>query len=188
MRLPGSIATVSTYEDAAAAHGRGDYAKAVSILMPLAENGDARAQVALGVSYAIGEGVARNPAVAVKWYRLAADQGDAFGQSNLGACYGEGVGVAQDWVQSTKWYALAADQGNPLAMSNLGVAYANGQGVEPNFVEAYKWYTLALEKLPTSDVKGREIALGNRARVARLMTPQQIADAEKLARRWKPKR
>jgi TPR repeat protein len=89
--LAGGPSMAGTYEDAAAAHRRGEHAKAVAILAPLAESGDARSQAALGFSYAIGEGVERNPVVAVKWYRLAADQGDAFAQSNLGASYGEGT-------------------------------------------------------------------------------------------------
>ncbi len=50
----------------------------------LAEQGDAAAQVALGVRYFDGEGVPQDDAEAVRWYRLAADQGDAFAQFTLG--------------------------------------------------------------------------------------------------------
>ena len=45
----------------------------------LAEQGDATAQFNLGVSYGNGEGVLKDDAEAVRWFRLAADQGDASG-------------------------------------------------------------------------------------------------------------
>ena len=50
----------------------------------LAEQGDADAQYNLGVRYANGEGVLKDEAEAVRWYRLSADQGNADAQFNLG--------------------------------------------------------------------------------------------------------
>ena len=46
-------------------------------LMERAQKGDAKAQFNLGYIYDIGQGVPRDYAEAVKWYRLAADQGNA---------------------------------------------------------------------------------------------------------------
>ena len=79
-------------------------------LRALAEQGDARAQVALGFRYALGVGVPQDHAEAVRWYRLAADQGDAGAQSNLGVAYTAGAGVVQDYVEAHMWYNLAAAQ------------------------------------------------------------------------------
>ena len=42
-----------------------------------AEQGDAKAQFSLGFMYANGQGVPKDDAEAMKWYRLAADQGYA---------------------------------------------------------------------------------------------------------------
>ena len=42
-----------------------------------AEQGDASAQFNLGFMYATGEGVPKDDAKAVKWFRLAAEQGHA---------------------------------------------------------------------------------------------------------------
>jgi TPR repeat protein len=61
-----------------------------------AEKGDADAQSKLGKMYATGEGVAKDPAAAVKWFRAAAEQGYASGQCGLGVMYATGEGVAKD--------------------------------------------------------------------------------------------
>jgi len=44
-------------EDAAAAYKRGDYATAMRLFRPLADEGDASAQVVLGFMYKRGQGV-----------------------------------------------------------------------------------------------------------------------------------
>ncbi len=62
---------------------RGDYETALREWRPLAEQGNARAQTALGLMYAEGQGVSQDYETAVKWYRLAAEQGFASAQNNL---------------------------------------------------------------------------------------------------------
>ena len=68
----------------------------VAELKPLAEAGDATAQLELGNMYHDGRGVPQDYAEAVKWYRLAADQGVAKAQNNLGVMFEFGNGVLQD--------------------------------------------------------------------------------------------
>ncbi|MGB6810571.1 MAG: tetratricopeptide repeat protein, partial [Pseudolabrys sp.] len=79
-------------DDAAAAYGKGDYATALQLFRPLADQGMARAQAILGVMYANGQGVPKSDTEAMKWYRLAADQGDAGAQTALGVIYVNGQG------------------------------------------------------------------------------------------------
>jgi TPR repeat protein len=71
-------------EDGQAAYQKGDFATAFQILRPLAEQGDARAQCAVGLMYLLGQGVPHDDAQAVAWYRKAADQGNGDGQFGLG--------------------------------------------------------------------------------------------------------
>ena len=66
------------YQDALAAYGRGDYATALSLLRPLAAQGNATAQFVLGMMYNYGQGVVQDYKEAMKWSRLAAAQGDAY--------------------------------------------------------------------------------------------------------------
>ena len=70
--LLASSAWAGPIDDAAAANARGDYAAELRILRPLAAKGEAWAQYFLGVSYVNGEGVPKNDAEAVKWYREVA--------------------------------------------------------------------------------------------------------------------
>jgi TPR repeat protein len=136
-------AAAGPLEDAAAADDKGDYATALQLLRPLAEQGNAEAQFKLGNQYDDGSGVAQNDAEALKWYRLAADQGYASAQYNLGVMYGEGRGVAPNDVEAAKWYGKAAEQGHAAAQYNLGIMHYTGQGVPQNVAEAAKWFRKA---------------------------------------------
>jgi hypothetical protein len=114
-------AKTGSFEDGQAAENKGDYATALRLWRPLAEQGHATAQNSLGVLYAGGQGVPKDAAAAVKWFRLAAEQGYAGGQNNLGMMYANGQGVPQDSAEADKWFRLAAEQGLAEAQYNLKV-------------------------------------------------------------------
>ena len=126
-------------------------------------------------------------ATATRLWRPLAEQGLAAAQFNLALMYDKGRGVPQDYVQVVKWYRLAADQGLAAAQSNLGTRYDEGRGVPQDYVQAHKWFNLAASQYPASEKERRDIAVKNRDIVAAKMTPAQIAEAQKLAREWKPK-
>ena len=67
-----------------------------------ADQGDAGAQNNLGVMYDTGQGVPRDDAEAVRWYRLAAEQGHARAQFNLGVNYDNGEGVPEDDAEAVR--------------------------------------------------------------------------------------
>jgi TPR repeat protein len=89
------------------AFGRGDYAGAMAIWQPLAEQGDVNTQLLLGSIYDLGQGVPQDDAEAVKWYERAATQGSAKGQYQLGAVYARSAQV-KDPFQGYKWLTIAA--------------------------------------------------------------------------------
>ena len=86
-----------------------------------AESGDAVAQYVLGLMYDNGQGVPKDDAEAVKWYRLAADQGYALPQFNLGLKYFNGEGVPKDLVQAHAWWNIAGASGDEDAKKNLAI-------------------------------------------------------------------
>ena len=114
-------------------------------------------------------------------------RGDAIAQGNLGFMYYSGQGVPQDYGEAAKWYRLAAEQGNATAQSNLGSMYYSGQGVPQDYVQAYMWVNLAASRFPPSAKEDRDEAARNRNIVASKMTREQLAEAKKLVREWKPK-
>ena len=103
------------YKAALDAYNRTDFATAYQQWVPLAEQGDAPAELMLGLMYYNGQGVPQDYAEAVKWFRLAAEQGHAKAQSILGAIYATGHGMRQDSVQAFVWWNLAAAQGRRKA-------------------------------------------------------------------------
>ena len=111
-----------------------------------AETGDATAQHNLGVIYSYGDGVPKDEAEGVKWYRKAAHQGNAKAQFNLGYAYAKGEGVTKDAAEAVKWFRKTADQGDTEAQYTLGRMYANGEGVAKDQVEAGKWFRKAADQ------------------------------------------
>jgi len=61
-----------------------------------------------------------------------------------------------------------------------------GHGVPQDFVQAYKWFNIAAST--ETDKEERDQFGRNRDLVSRKMTPNQIAEAQRLAREWKPKK
>jgi uncharacterized protein len=157
-----------------------DPAEAVKWWREAAEQGFAKAQNNLGAAYANGEGVPKDDVEAVKWFRKAAEQGDMLAQDSLGVYYSSGKGIPKDKIEAFKWYRKAAEQGQVDAQFSLGTMYSLGEGVPKNNVEAYKWYNLAA-------ASGNELAAELRTRLELEMTPQQIAEAQRLSASWQPK-
>jgi uncharacterized protein len=92
-----------------------------------------------------------------------------------------GRGVPQDYAAAVNWYRKAAAQGFAGAQFNLADMYYSGRGVPQDNILAYMWLDLAA-------AQGKENAASNRdIYVAPRMTPAQIAEAQRLAREWKPK-
>ncbi len=119
-------------------------------------------------------------ATALRIFRQLADQGYAASQYNLGLMYEIGQGVTQDYAEAVRWYRKAADQGEANAQNNLGLMYDEGRSVTQDYVQAHMWYNLAA-------ARGLNIGRKNRNLLAKQMTPEQIAEARRLAREWKPK-
>lgn len=117
--------------------------------------------------------------------RARADRGEADAQFDLGVMCFDGRGVPQDDAEAVRWYRRAAEQGDAYAQHNLGVMYANGQGVPQDYVEAHKWVNLAASQ----NIEGfdRKRAAAMRSSLATRMTSAQIAEAQRLAREWRPK-
>ena len=140
-----------------------------------AEAGEAESQVELGLRHEKGQGVAKDPVEAAKWYRKAAEQNFARAQNNLGVCYEKGEGVAKDEEQAVKWYRKAAEQNYAPAQASLGAFFPND-----DVVEAYKWLLLAANQ-------GNEDAKQVMTELEHTLRPEQRAQGQKLARDFRPR-
>ena len=124
-------------------------------------------------------------ATALKEWQPLAEQGKADAQLGLGAMYFYGQGVPQDYAEAVKWYRLAAEQGQADAQIALGFMYYFGHGVPQDYVQAHMWYSLAAER--SSPGEDRDQLISYRDEVEAKMSPDQVAEAQRLARGWKPK-
>jgi uncharacterized protein len=180
LSVSGGIAHSDPLEDAASALQRGDYATALRLARPLAEQGNAQAQASVASMYFKGQGIAPDYQEAAKWYRLGAEQGNAVAQTALGSMYFRGQGVAHDYIEAAKWYRLGAEQGNAAAQTALGSMYYMGQGVPKDHLRAYMWYSLAGSRL--SGGVGKE-ATGIRNIIQKTLGPAQLSSAEEMVQR-----
>ncbi|MGC9270958.1 SEL1-like repeat protein [Acidiphilium sp.] len=84
-----------------------------------AADGDARANVNLGIMYDRGVGVKRNLSRAAHYYNLAAKQGSAEGAFYLGQFYQDGAIGKIDVQAARRWYRIAAERGLSIAQLQL---------------------------------------------------------------------
>lgn len=164
-----------------------DHSEAARWWQIAARGGDAHAQLMLAHSYFQGRGVEQDYRVAAHWYARAEEQGSLPGLAalRLAFMYEHGLGIEQDDFIALGWYRRAAEDGFLSAMIELGDRYAEGWTVPQDYVQAHKWFNLAGSGAAASDEALRDRAIHARERVAAAMTPEQIAEAQRLAREWK---
>ena len=155
-----------------------NYAAALKESTPLAEQGNADAQVLLGRMYLMGQGVTQDRDQAMKWFKAAAVQGNADAQFLLSSML---LLPQKDVGEGMKWLRLSADQGMRDAQYLLGKTYLQGlKDVPRDLVQAAMWLELA--------AKGNTEFYQNELRAAEaLLTADQLAKAKALADEWKPK-
>jgi uncharacterized protein len=74
-------------------------------------------------------------------------------------------------------FERAAQAGAPDALFELGMLYATGLDVAVDRVTAHKWFNLAA-------ARGNQSARLYRSELAQEMAPEEIAEAQRLAREW----
>ena len=107
-----------------------------------------------------------------------AARGNAAVQFYLGVLYANGNGGPQDYVKARQWYEKAAAQGNADAQYALGYLSADVHGVPQDDIRAYMWLNLAAAH---STGLAQKSAIDSRDKVARRMTPAQIAESQRLS-------
>ena len=146
------------FSDALRAYSSGEYAAALTDLLPLAKSGHTESQVAIAHMYRKGEGIAVDLEESARWTQLAAEQGDLEAQFNLGLMYQNGTGVSQDIWEALCWYRRAAQFGLPNAQINLANCLHMGLGVDPDEFLAAWWIMAAANRGDT----GAQLNLGTR--------------------------
>jgi TPR repeat protein len=145
-QVPYVTETSPDYNDGVKAFNGKNYELALTMLRPLAEKGNVRAQHHLGWMYEGGLGIAIDHREAARWYLLAAERGDWFSQRRLGYFYERGLGLARDDRLAAEWYGKSAEAGDREGQEYLATMYRDGRGVARDFKEARKWFSLAADQ------------------------------------------
>jgi len=143
--------------------------------------GDADAQLWLGVNYEHGSFGVVDYREALTWLRKSADQGQPDAQLCLGQMYENGEGVPESDVVAASWYRKAADHFSDVSgvwQADVQLAYLYRDGHLPkDYVEAYMWLAIvgsSVDPPVTDEIKG----------VAQQMRKTQIAEAQRRAEDW----
>lgn len=141
-----------------------------------AEQGDAKAQLQMGMRYAEGDGVIQNDREAARWFALAAKQGLAEAQYQYGLVLLQGRGVVQDYKSGFIWIEKPAKRGHAKAQYSLGELYRYGTGTAIDKSRAYLWFNLAA-------AQGMDAAAKARDSLVWQLKPEQLAAMQAEARR-----
>ncbi len=106
-----------------------------------------------------------------------AEEGNYGAQYYLGEMYLEGRGVPQNTAKALELFRAAAEGNRPYPQYRLGAMHAAGNGVKKDPKTAYMWFELAASF-------GLEKAANRRHALEKELSPQDIAEAKKMAEEW----
>lgn len=168
--------SAATLQESIVAFENGEFVKAQKMFLPLAKEGDPRAQFYLGLLYFTGDGGEKNLVEAgnwfersakklapkarekkfqgiskeydraLYWFKKIAENGDVKAQFYLGVMYAAGRDIDIDYKKSLYWFEKAAKQGDILAQLNVGMFYIEGNGAKKNVKKGIKWLEKAAEQ------------------------------------------
>lgn len=95
--------------------------------------------------YYRGNGVPKDEAQGVVWYRKAAELNEADAQVFLGDLYWDGKGVEESRYKALEWYEKAAAQKHPRGAAYAGDCYDKGMGTARDLRRANYFYEIAAE-------------------------------------------
>ncbi len=107
---------------------------------------DGNEELVTAIRYAEGDGVQKDLAQAVVWYKKSAEKRNKDAQFFLGCCYFNGEGVEKNAAKAVEWYRKAAEQGDAMSQHSLSLCYFNGEGVQKDDAQAATWTRKAAEQ------------------------------------------
>lgn len=164
--------------------GAPNYAEAMRQFQRCADAGFSPCIRNIGLLYYGGDGVKRDQRRAREYLKRAAELHDEHAAQFLGLMHELGQGGLQDYSEAAHWYWRAAELGNADGQWALGRLYETGRGVEQSLVEAYKWINIATAT--TDDDDDRTAWAKDRDRIAGEMSSADRAEAQRMARAWRP--
>jgi len=119
-----------------------DYATAYRIWLPIARQGNSKAQYRIGYMYLNGLGVRQDSIQARIWFERSAGQGEPNAQNDLGTLYLNGQGIQRNLDAALNWFQRSANQGNATAKYNMGMLYS----LRKKYRDAKIWFSASAKQ------------------------------------------
>ena len=129
------------------------------ILLNLAQQGDAKAQLKMGLRYALSPWNTKDDKKAAQWFKKAAEQGQIEAQYRYGYALFKGLGVVQDYKAAFFWLEKAARNGCADAQFALGEMYQLGIFMSSDNERAYLWFNLAAAQGVNGAASARDLVV-----------------------------
>ncbi|MAB69414.1 MAG: hypothetical protein CMH89_07240 [Oceanicaulis sp.] len=156
------------------------YSDAAALMRRAAEQGVPAAQRRFALMLANGEGVPANPAAARDWMARAAGNGNVQAMHDAGGMFINAESTPEFQETAARWFEQGALHGLVDSQVNIALLFKEGFGVPQSPADAYAWFTIAAN---AGDAEARNSA----AELRSMLTPEQRAAAESVARNFTPR-
>ena len=156
------------------------YTDAAALMRRAAEQGVPAAQRRFALMLANGEGVPANPASAREWMARAAENGNVQAMHDAGGMFINAESTPEFQSIAARWFEQGALHGLVDSQVNIALLFKEGFGVPQSPADAYAWFTIAAN---SGDAEARNSA----AELRSMLTPEQRAAAESVARNFTPR-
>ena len=157
-----------------------DIAKALALLEEAGSRDYVLSLATLGGMYLSGDVVNQDYQKAFDYFLRAAELGHLESIYKVSQFYLNGAGAEQSNDNAAYWFKEAAIQGHLQAQHAYALLLAQGKGVPLDYVQAYAWINMPAEA-------GDDEAIKNRARLLRLMGPEDTQKAIESAELFRAK-
>ena len=120
--------------------------RAAQAILIAAKVGVVDAQALLGQILLEGRGIARDEALALRWFQIAAQGGHLMARNMAGRCLEHGWGCVVDETAAAREYRVSAEAGLDWGQYNCANLLATGRGVTEDQGQALAFYRQAAEQ------------------------------------------
>lgn len=117
-----------------------DFKKSFELTKAALGSGKSRVFTDIGILYLKGQGVDKNPALALQYLLKATNAGDRKAPRYVGIIYEFGYGAPVSYANAAKYYQIAAARQDITGACLLGSLYERGLGVPQNYDTAEQLY------------------------------------------------
>ncbi|WP_424993779.1 peptidoglycan-binding protein [Oceanicaulis sp.] len=171
---------VARYQLALQQLDEGRFSDAAALMRRAAEQDVPAAQRRFALMLANGEGVPANPASARDWMARAAENGNVLAMHDAGGMFINAESTPDFQTIAARWFEQGALHGLVDSQVNIALLFKEGFGVPESAADAYAWFTIAAN---AGDAEARNSA----AELRPMLTPEQRAAAESVARNFTPR-